>query len=223
MPKLYGTPLSPFARKVLIALAEKEIQFDHDPVAHFALPEGYEKLHPLRKVPVFVTDQDQAIPDSTVILNYLDRVHPEPRLIPEDPIAASRALFLEEYMDSDVSPAIATLFIEKLAAPLVMNRPTNEEKVNRAWNDKLPPLLTYINEVVGDHDFLVDDTFSVADIAFASSYCNLKHTGLEIDQEQYPNLRRYADQIIQRPTVAQLYQAEVAQFGGVAPDEANNL
>ena len=38
MPTLHGHPLSPYVRKVLITLAEKQIDFEHDPVMHFALP-----------------------------------------------------------------------------------------------------------------------------------------------------------------------------------------
>jgi len=220
MPTLHGTPLSPFARKVLIALAEKNIEFEHNPVVHFALPDGYEKMHPLKKVPVFTTDEDAHIPDSSVILDYLDRTHPEPRLIPEEPISAAKALFLEEYVDSALAPTIATIFIEKFAAPIAMNRPTNEPLVEKMLSEKLPPLFTHLDNEIGESEYLVDGLFTVADIALASSLCNLRHAGIEISEEQYPNLRRYADQILSRPTIQTQFNSEVDQYGGNSP-EAN--
>lgn len=52
MPTLHGAEISPFVRKIRIALAEKGIEYEINPVVHFALPEGYEKMHPQKKIPV---------------------------------------------------------------------------------------------------------------------------------------------------------------------------
>ena len=221
MPKLHGHPLSPYVRKVLIALAEKGIdEFDHDPVMHFALPEGYEKLHPLRKIPVWTTDEGEHIPDSSVIIAYLDKVDPSPRLIPEDPILFARALFLEEFADSALSMAIATVFLEKFAAPLVLGRATNEELVAKVLAKEIPPLFAHLDETVADREYIVGDDLTVADLAVASPLSNFRHTGVEIDAATYPNLRRYADAIIKRPTIAKLFAAEVAEYGGNSPEAA---
>jgi len=220
MPTLHGTPLSPYARKVLITLAEKQIEFDHEPVIHLALPDGFEKLHPLRKIPVWTTDEGEHIPDSSVIIAYLDHVNPEPRLIPEDPLLLARALFLEEFADSALTMAIATIFLEQFAAPLVMGRPTDEELVGKVLAKQIPPLFAHVNETIGDREFMVGDTFTVADVAIASPLCNLRHTGIEIDSGAYPNLRRYADAMITRPTIAKLFAAEIAEYGGNSPEAA---
>jgi glutathione S-transferase len=220
MPTLHGHPLSPYVRKVLIALAEKGIGYDHNPVMHFALPDGFEKLHPLRKIPVWTTDKGENIPDSSVIIAYLDKVAPEPRLIPEDPVPFARALFLEEFADSAFSMAIATIFLEKFAAPLVLGKPTNEELVGKVLDRDLPPLFAHLDETIGHRDFMVGDSLTVADVAIASPLSNFRHTGLEIDASSYPNLRRYADAIVTRPTIAKLFAAEVAEYGGNSPEAA---
>ena len=48
--KLYGAMLSPFVRKVRVMLALKKIDYDIDvQVSPLSVPEGYEKIHPLKK------------------------------------------------------------------------------------------------------------------------------------------------------------------------------
>src|SRR5258708_28903697 len=91
MPILYGTFGSPFVRKVVVALGEKGIAFDHDPVLPFGPTPEYRKISPLGKIPAF-RDGDRTLADSSVIIAYLERTHPEPALYPSDPYEFARAV-----------------------------------------------------------------------------------------------------------------------------------
>ena len=84
MPKLHGANLSPFVRKVRIALAEKGIEYEHEQVLPFGQTPEYMALSPLGKVPCY-QDGDVTIPDSSVIIDYIDHVEPNPPLYPTDP------------------------------------------------------------------------------------------------------------------------------------------
>ncbi|HUE38273.1 MAG TPA: glutathione S-transferase family protein, partial [Candidatus Binatia bacterium] len=84
MPTVYGISISPFVRKVRVALAEKGIAYDVDPVIPVNVSAEYKKISPLGKVPAF-RDGDKTLADSSVIINYLDRTHPNPPLYPSDP------------------------------------------------------------------------------------------------------------------------------------------
>ena len=84
MPTVHGVPLSPFVRKVRIAMLEKGLAYDLVPV--IPLPPAnndpaFRKMSPLGKIPAY-EDGDFSISDSSVILNYLDSN--EPKLLPED-------------------------------------------------------------------------------------------------------------------------------------------
>ena len=217
MATLHGIEISPFVRKVRIAAAEKGIAYDHEPVVHFALPEGFEALHPLRKIPVWTTDEGQHIPDSSVILAYLERTHPSPRLVPEEPGAMAEALFLEEFADSAVAMSVAAVFLEIFAAPRFFDRPTDDAKVKREL-EKLEPLFAHLDGVLGSREFFVGDAFSLADVAVASPLIAFRHTGHEISADLHPNLRRYADAIVERPTIAAIFAEEVAKYGGNSPE-----
>ena len=92
--KLYSGPLSLFSAKARIALAEKGL-------AHELVQVGWNRrtayephhpdvvaLNPKAQVPILV-DGDVVVYDSTLIFEYLEERHPEPRLYPTD--AAERA------------------------------------------------------------------------------------------------------------------------------------
>ena len=68
---IYSGPLSLFTAKVRVALAEKGLDYQHDPVNPFAPPAGYRDVSPLGKIPAF-KDGDRSLCDSSVICAYLD-------------------------------------------------------------------------------------------------------------------------------------------------------
>ena len=71
MSKLYGVPLSPMVRKVLLALEIKQVDHELVPVTPFMKPEGFEKISPLKKIPAWEGDK-VTLADSTVICEYLE-------------------------------------------------------------------------------------------------------------------------------------------------------
>src|SRR5690349_18244797 len=81
--KLYIFPSSPFSRKVRIVLREKGIACTE--INPFAAGPEPSNPNPLGKVPALVLDDGTELFDSVVIVEYLDALRPEPRLIPEAP------------------------------------------------------------------------------------------------------------------------------------------
>src|SRR5215469_11198509 len=100
MPILYGAPVSPFVRKVMVALVEKDIQYEHDPVVPAVAPAEFKRVSkdvsPLGKIPAY-RDGAFSLADSSVIIAYLERMKPAPALFPSDVREYARALWLEEY------------------------------------------------------------------------------------------------------------------------------
>jgi glutathione S-transferase len=79
---LYHFPTSPFARRVRLALAHKNLSAELRDAR--AVPEHraeVNRLNPMHTVPVLV-DGDRVIADSTAICHYLDRLYPDPPLWP---------------------------------------------------------------------------------------------------------------------------------------------
>jgi glutathione S-transferase len=100
---LYFHPFSSFCQKVLVALYERDVPFEgavlnpSDPEQKAAL----ERLWPMGKFPVL---RDEArgvtVPESSLIVEYLDRAHPGPTpMVPADPEAALRARQWDRFFD----------------------------------------------------------------------------------------------------------------------------
>ena len=86
--KLYDAARCPFCARVRIVLAEKG--FDYEPVEIDLdnRPGWIYELNPTGKVPVL--DDGFVLPESAVIMEYLDDRYPQQPLLPDDP--KSRAL-----------------------------------------------------------------------------------------------------------------------------------
>lgn len=100
MPTLYTAERCPYAARVRIVLAEKGIGYDAVEVDLNDRPAWLYDKNPLGRVPVYEEEDGLVLPESCVIMEYLDERFPEPALWPAD--AAERALgrlWLERFDD----------------------------------------------------------------------------------------------------------------------------
>jgi glutathione S-transferase len=74
---LFHLPLSPFARKVRLALAEKRIPFDLRLERVWERRDDFLAMNPACTVPVLQEENGLTIPDSTAICEYLDEAYPD--------------------------------------------------------------------------------------------------------------------------------------------------
>jgi glutathione S-transferase len=220
-----GGSVSPFVRKVRVVLAEKGLDYELQPVNPFAPPAGWRDVSPLGRIPAF-KDGDRVINDSSVICAYVERRFPEPALYPSDAYEYARALWFEEFADGGLIPVSARpVFFALVLAPLFAGKPGPEpdavaaaEKVVR---EELPPLFDYLDREVGDREFLVGGRLSIADVATASPFVNLRHAGAAPERRRWPRLRAYLDRMHARPAFAKLIAEETPVFGkraGLIPD-----
>ncbi len=144
MPKVFGIAFSPFVRKVRVALAEKGVTYDLDPVIPVNVSAEFRRMSPLGKVPAF-QDGDKILADSSVICAYLERTRPTPALYPSDHYPFARALWFEEYADGGLIPiAGAKVFFQRIVGPKFFQQPTDEAIVAKAINEELPPMFDYL-------------------------------------------------------------------------------
>jgi len=212
MPIIHGVNASPFVRKVRVALAEKGIAYDLNPVMPFGVSDEYRKKSPLGKIPCY-EDGDYVLPDSSCIIAYLERVHPDPALYPSDPEAFGRALWYEEYADTRLVDTLGIVFFERAVKPVILKTEGDEERVQQALTEGIPPIFDYLEGEVGDGDALVGGRFSSADIATASPFVNMMHGQESVDASRWPKLAAYVERIHSRPSFKALIEEEMAEFG----------
>jgi glutathione S-transferase len=209
---VYGANLSPFVRKVRVALAEKGLEYKLEAVNPFAPPPEFMAISPLKRVPAF-RDTDLAEPnnflsDSSIICDYLEHKFPKPALYPSDPYLRARALWFEEYADSVMAQNIGTgLFFERVVKKLMRGQP-DESVCKTTLAEKLPPLFDYLEAQLGGNDFLVGNAFSIADISIGTMFVNFVHTGEALDAGRWPKLAAYVKKLHARPSFKAMLDEE---------------
>ena len=207
---LYGSSLSPYVRKVLAFAAEKGIELDLQPTGFPNPTPEYLDASPFRKMPA-LRDGDYTLADSSAIIHYLEAKFPEPALIPADPKLRGKTIWYEEFADTILVACGAKIFFNRIVAPRFMGRPCDEEAVQQAELNDLPPILDYLERTVpGEEGYLVGNSLTLADIAIAGPFVNFRHTNTRIDPSRYPRTVAYADRILARPSFSQWVERETA-------------
>ncbi len=108
MLTLYNNAYSTCSQKVRLVLAEKTLQWT-DVQINFArnehLTPKYLKLNPNGVVPTLLHD-GQSIVDSSVIMEYLDEISPQPPMAPVDPLGRARLRSWLRYFEEIATPAV---------------------------------------------------------------------------------------------------------------------
>jgi len=209
---IIGSYVSPYVRKVLAAMNLKGLSFEVDPITPFYGNDEFERLSPLRRIPVLI-DGDFSISDSTVICDYLDDAYPGHPLYPADPKQRARARWLEEFADTRLGDLfIWSLFYQKVVRPLVWGEPTDEERVVKAEQEGIPAALDYLEPQLPADGFLFGE-IGVADVAIASFFRNGAYAGFETDAARWPRTAGFVARVLQHPCMASLLPFEDVQRG----------
>src|SRR5262245_62048128 len=102
--KIYGFPLSPFVRKVVVAVKEKGIEAEIVPTNPQHPDDAFIACSPFRKIPA-MDDGGFKLADSTAIITYLDAQYDGLALLPDEPKARGKAIWFEEVADTVLVPA----------------------------------------------------------------------------------------------------------------------
>lgn len=215
--RILGAPISPFVRKVRVVCAEKDLDYELEPINPFDPPAWFVDANPLKRIPVLAvdtTDGTEYIPDSSVICDYLQQCHPQPTLLPEDALSRARALWLEEYADTDLVSVIGGGIFQPIVLARLFGREPDVDKAKATVADALPPFLDYLESRVAGRDFVIGDALTLADISIASPFVNMQHAGFEVDAGRWPELGRYLGAILARPSFAGCIEGERRMLTG---------
>tara|TARA_B100001559_G_scaffold134591_1_gene113128 strand:+ start:211 stop:945 length:735 start_codon:yes stop_codon:yes gene_type:complete len=209
LPTLHGAYISPYVRKVRVALAHKSIKYNSIQQSPFGAPEEFKAISPLSKIPCWEED-DLTLPDSSVILSYLEHRYPEPPLLPKQAGPRARALWFEEYADTKLGETVAAVFFQRVVRPNVLKQETDKGAVKHLLEIALPKVLTYLTNCLGEDDFMVGGSFSLADIALTSPFVNFALAGETIDQNRWPAIANYVERVHGLPSYRPIVEADLS-------------
>ncbi|MGB3613950.1 MAG: glutathione S-transferase family protein [Elainellaceae cyanobacterium] len=195
MLTFYYHPLSPIARRVWLALLEKQLTFE---LIEVNLKSGeqhqpeFSALNPFHHVPV-LTDGDLTLVESLAILDYLDAKFPERSLSPTAPEAMARMRM--------VQMVIANELMTKL--PLLVADPKAE-----ALSQQLNTAFTFLSAQLGEQPYFGGASLSLADVVAGATLPLMCRLGVSF--ASYPTLEQWRSHIVQRPAWQQTTPSDAA-------------
>ena len=197
---LYQHPFALYCWKPLIALYERDVPFASEIVeADRSMLAG---LWPPASIPILV-DDGVVVPESSIIVERLDRHGDAPPLIPTDPDHAVQARLWDRVADAYVATPVQAIVGDALRSPDAKD-PHGVAKAHAALD------LAYVTmdrQLTGrDHDtWLAGDDFTLADCAAAPAlhYADVVHP---LDRDAHPALASYFDRVLPRSSVARVVE-----------------
>lgn len=197
--KLLYTENSPYARKVRIVAADKHIELTEALVVLADADNAAKQYNPLGKVPVLILPNEDALYDSPVIAEYLDKKSPVANLIPVDQELRVQVKRWEALADGVCDAAVAVM-LEHRRAPEKQDEGAIARQKTKVMNG-----LKAFEAALGENEWLVNNKYSLADIALA---CMIGYVSLRFADEiefshQYPGLHAFYQRLLERPVYAQ--------------------
>lgn len=199
---LYGHPFSSYTQKVLVALFENDLahtllSLDPGATDHARHAAEWLQRWSLGKFPLLV-DADRSVVETSVIIEYLQLVHPGPmRLLPDDPLAALDVRFLDRFFDLHVMSPVQ----HAVGGALTGDVNKREEALKHAV-EKLELAYAWLEgHLAADgRAWAAGADFTLADCAAAPAlfYADWTHPISAF----FPAVRGYRERLLARPSFA---------------------
>jgi glutathione S-transferase len=199
MRVLYHMPLSPYARKVRLVLAEKRLPFELRLEKVWERRAEYLELNPAGTVPTLVEDNGLIVPDSSVICEYLDEAYPDSSLMGRTLAERIEVRRLAAWFDGKFAVEVTqNLYGEKYLRRLT-RRGNPDPAAIRTGYTALRYHLDYISWLAETRKWLAGSALSLADFAAAAHLSTLDFIG-ELDWSISPPAKDWYARMKSRPS-----------------------
>jgi glutathione S-transferase len=182
MLTLYDAARCPYCARARIALAEKGVEFEALEIDLNDRPEWIYEKNPTGRVPV-VEEDAWILPESSVIMEYLEERYPEPPLLPADPGDRALARVWIFRHDDFTKPYYALRRGEDGAA------------------ERFEEQLAKLDAALERQPWLSGGEYGLADIAYVPWVLRARDM-LGVSFDELPAVRSWLDRLEQRPAIA---------------------
>ncbi len=185
MLKFYFNPISVNARRVWVALLEKQIPFEPILVNLDGdqFHDDFTAINPLQRVPAIIDDGFRVV-ESLAILDYLEAKHPTPSLMPSAPEAIAIVRMVETITVVELQPATIPL-----TRPLV-GLDVEPWKLEAA-QQRIAIALQFLEELLNEKTYFVNEELTLADVVAGTLIPSLP-------LDNYPHLKAWSERLAQR-------------------------
>jgi glutathione S-transferase len=198
---VHGFPGSPFMRSVLVALEEKRVPYQIEPLAPGAqrTPE-YQRLHPFGRVPA-IRHGDFHLYETQAILRYIDAAFAGRALQPSEPRAIGRMNQVMGINDWYLFPRVARVIVfERIVGPALLGKKPDEAAIAAALPDARL-CLGELDRLLGDQKHLAGDDLSLADVLLAPQIYYLAATPEGASVLEGTALRAWLERVAERASM----------------------
>ncbi|MBE9101278.1 glutathione S-transferase family protein [Vacuolonema iberomarrocanum] len=190
MLKFYYNPVSVNARRVWVALLEKQIPFEPILVNLDGdqFGDDFTGVNPLQRVPVVVENGFRVI-ESLAILDYLEAKYRDRPLLPTQPEEIATVRMVEMVALNELQPATLPL-TRPLVGLEVDNRKLESAKA------RVVAVLQFYENLLGQHSYFVAEQLTLADIVAGTLVPSLPMLGFPLDI--YPRLKAWSERLAMR-------------------------
>ena len=199
MRVLYHIPLSPFCRKVRVALKEKGLPFELKLENVWERRHEFLALNPAGKVPVLVEADGTAIADSVAVTEYLQEVQPQPDLLGGNPAQRAETRRLVAWFDGKMNEEATQNLVGEKLFKRFLGRGEPDSATVRAGLANIRIHLDYIAFLVERRTWLAGETFSLADIAAAAQLSCIDYIG-DVPWSRHEAARDWYARVKSRPS-----------------------
>jgi maleylacetoacetate isomerase len=185
--KLYSYYRSSAAFRVRIALNLKGLAYETQAIhlikdgGHNRRPE-YRAINPQMRVPALVTPGGEVLIQSLAIIEYLDETHPQPPLLPKDPIARAKVRALSELIACDIHPLNNTSSLRYLK-----NKLGQEQSAIDTWyHHWVLEGFEALEQLIEAGPYCCGDAVTIADVCLVPQLYNARR--LKVPLDKFPKI-----------------------------------
>jgi RNA polymerase-associated protein len=185
MLTLYDAARCPYCARVRIVLAEKSISHETVAVDLDDRPHWIYDLNPSGRVPV-LDDDGLVLPESRVIMEYLEDRFPDPPLLPDDSTGRARVRLLIERFGETIGDAYYAL---------------RRDRSSQSAGDALDEALEGLDQLLAQQPYLSGPHYGLADCAYVPWLLRAE-ASLSVDVRARSGLQGWLGRLEERPAVA---------------------
>ncbi len=200
MIRLYGLRMSNYYSLTKALLIEKGLEFE-EIKAPPAQKEEYLQRSPMGKMPSIEVD-GRYMSESLAIFQYLERLQPEPALLPSDPFAAGKVMELVSHLKLDIELVARRCLPELLFGKPVSDETKEQVRADLAQGIKAVSRLYVCDPYALGAEFTLADLYSYYTFGLAGTLAS-KVAGIDLLADQ-PQIRDLIGRLAERPSIARV-------------------
>jgi glutathione S-transferase len=216
MLRLHHFPLSPFCRKVRLALAEKRLRFETIAVRPWEAPVEPLQSGLLSGVTSLTLDSGETLRDARAIAEYLEDATPSPPLMPRDPVGRAEVRRLVNRFDEAMFNSVTAVVLDERVIKRFSMRASRDPDLGalRTAFDIFRDHLSDLGRLIDERDCLAG-ALSLADFTASSHLSCLDYFG-DVPWKSFPAVRDWYARIKSRPSFRPLLQDSLPGFAPAA-------